>query len=224
MTRGRIALVCAVAGFTIVAFNAVEAIIYNCKPPVDPYFAEWCGPSRSTSLSILIGPWLVATFLLARREAIVLFGSGFTYGWFACVFMGLMWWLGFLAFFVLWLHEEETISELLRFAVVSGAITVPVIGFLTAVVGSVMQVFIRLHRKAAAACCLSYERSISRRIPTSTARRLVREGFRIAASPRDAPRRRASAWPLVTRPTPQSSTNRRCKRQRALSIRRQRST
>jgi hypothetical protein len=97
--------VCAGAGFTVVAFNAVEAIIYNCKPPVDPYFPEWCGPSNTTLLSILIGPWLVATFLLARREAIVLFGSGFTYGWFACVFMGLMWWLGFLAFVVLWLYE-----------------------------------------------------------------------------------------------------------------------
>ena len=135
-------------GFTIVAFNAVEAIIYNCKPPADPYFAEWCGPSNTTLLSILIGPWLVATFLLARREAIVLFGSGFTYGWIACVFMGLMWWLGVFAFYVIWLYEpaEETISELLRFAVVGGAITVPVMGFLTAVVGSVMQMGIRWSR------------------------------------------------------------------------------
>jgi hypothetical protein len=149
VTRGRIALVCAVAGFTIVAFNAVEAIIYNCKPPVDPYFPEWCGPSRTTSLSILFGPWLVATFLLARREAFALFGSGFTYGWFACLFMGLMWWLGFLAWVVLWLHDarmEDPISGLLRFAVVGGAITVPVMGILTAVVGSVMQGAIRLHR------------------------------------------------------------------------------
>jgi hypothetical protein len=148
VTRGRIALVCAVAGFTIVAFNAVEAIIYNCKPPVDPYFPEWCGPSPTTSLSILFGPWLVATFLLARRDAFVLFGSGFTYGLFACVFMGLMWWLGFLAWVVLWLHgpAEETISELLRFAIVGGAITVPVMGILTAVVGTLMQVFIPLPR------------------------------------------------------------------------------
>ena len=63
---------------------------------------------------------------------------GFTYGWFACVFMGLMWWLGLLAFVVLFFHEaaEDTISELLRFAVVGGAIAVPVIGFLTALVGS----------------------------------------------------------------------------------------
>jgi hypothetical protein len=150
MTRGRIALVCAGAGFTIVAFNAVEAIIYNCKPPVDPYFAEWCGPSNTTSLSILFGPWLVATFLLARREAIVLFGRGFTYGWFACVLLGLMWWLGVVAFSVIWFSRyegaEDTISEWLRFAVVGGAIAVPVMGFLTAVVGSVMQMGIRWSR------------------------------------------------------------------------------
>jgi hypothetical protein len=147
VTRGWIALVCAVAGFTIVAFNAVLAIIYNCKPPADPYFPEWCGPSNTTSLSILFGPWLVATFLLARRDAFVLFGSGFTYGWFACVFMGLMWWLGFLAFFVIWFSRYEgATSELLRFAVVGGAIAVPVMGILTAVVGTLMQVFIPLPR------------------------------------------------------------------------------
>ena len=74
---------------------------------------------------------------------------GFTYGWFACVFMGLMWWLGFLAFLVLFFYEaaEDTISELLRFAVVGGAIAVPVIGFLTALVGSAIQVFIRWRRR-----------------------------------------------------------------------------
>jgi hypothetical protein len=32
---------------------------------------------------------------------------GFTYGWFACVFMGLMWWLGFLAFLVLFFYEPQ---------------------------------------------------------------------------------------------------------------------
>ena len=56
-------------------------------------------------------PWLVATYLLARREAIVKStGSGFTYGWFACVFMGLVWWLGFLAFVVLSLLDRGTTS------------------------------------------------------------------------------------------------------------------
>ena len=71
------------------------------------------------------------------------------YGWFACVFMGLMWWLGFLAFLVLFFYEaaEDTISELLRFALVGRAIAVPVIGFLTALVGSAIQVFIRWRRR-----------------------------------------------------------------------------
>jgi hypothetical protein len=47
---------------------------------------------------------------------------GFMYGWFACVFMGLMWWLGFLASLVLFFYEaaEDTISELLRFALSAG--------------------------------------------------------------------------------------------------------
>jgi hypothetical protein len=132
-------------------FNAIEEIIYNCKPPVDPYFAEWCGAPNIAygiaSLPILIGPWLVATYLLARREAIVQsFGSGFTYGWFACVFTGLMWWLGCLTFLVLWIPTPLDITFLV-FAVVGGAIAVPVIGFLTALVGSAIQVFIRWRRR-----------------------------------------------------------------------------
>jgi hypothetical protein len=158
VTRGRIALVCIVAGLTMVAgslvFNAIEEIIYHCKPPVDPYFPEWCGAPRIAYriafLAILIGPWLVATYLLAGREAIVQsLGSGFTYGWFACLFMGLMWWVGFLALVVLSFYEaaQDTISELLPFAGVSGAIAVLVIGLLTALVGSAMQVFIGWRRR-----------------------------------------------------------------------------
>jgi hypothetical protein len=67
----------------------------------------------------------------------------------ACVFMGLMWWLGFLAFVVLSFYEaaEDSISEVLRLAVVGGAIAVLVIGFLTALVGSAIQVFIRWRRR-----------------------------------------------------------------------------
>ena len=155
MTRGRIALVCAVAGLTMVAgsfvFNAIEEIIYNCKPPADPYFPEWCGAPRIAYriaiLAIPTGPWLVATYLLARREAIVQsLGSGFTYGWFACVFMGLMWWLGFLTFLVLPIPGLLDITFVV-FAVVGGAIAVLVIGFLTALVGSAIQVFIRWRRR-----------------------------------------------------------------------------
>ena len=162
VTRGRIALVCAVAGLTMVAGYAVEDIIYNCKPPVDPlpvrgaipasvtlFAARWCGPPAIASLPIMIVPWLVATYLLARRGAIVQsVGNDFTFGWFAFVFMGLMCWLGFLAY-VLWFYEapEDTISEFLRGAVVGGAFAVLVIGFLTALVGSLMQVFIRWRRR-----------------------------------------------------------------------------
>ena len=60
-----------------------------------------------------------------------------------------MWWLGFLASLVLFFYEaaEDTISELLRFAVVGGAIAVPVIGFPDASRGSAIQVFIRWRRR-----------------------------------------------------------------------------
>lgn len=121
-------------------FQAIEEIFYsnNCKPPDLPYLPEWCGAPpiafHIVLLSTLIGPWLVATYLLARGEAIVQFDSGYTYGWFAFVFMGLMWWLGFLAFFVLLFYWEGAGQRpgFLVFAVVGGAIAVPVIGFLTA--------------------------------------------------------------------------------------------
>lgn len=143
------ALVCAVAGLTMVGgffiVDAVEEAIYNCNP--DPYFPEWCEAPDIVYLSILIGPWLVATYLLARREAIVRsIGSGFTYGWFACVFMGLMWWLGCLTFLVLWIPGPLDIT-FLGVAVVGGAVAVPVIGFLTALGGSGMQALIRWRRE-----------------------------------------------------------------------------
>jgi hypothetical protein len=141
-----------VAGSLVV--NAIGEAIYYCNP--DPNWPEWCQAPDSILylsilyLSILIGPWLVATYLLARREAIVRsVGSGFTYGWFACVFMGLMWWLGLSAIVVLWFYEafEFTISEFLGSTVVVGAIAVPVIGVATAVVGSAMQWFIGRRRR-----------------------------------------------------------------------------
>jgi hypothetical protein len=63
--------------------------------------------------------------------------------------MGLMWWLGFLAFFVFSFYEaaEDTGSELLGFTVVGGPFAVLVIGFLTALVDSAMQVIIRWRRR-----------------------------------------------------------------------------
>jgi hypothetical protein len=157
------ALVCAMAGLTMAAgmvagwfvVNAGYEAIYNCNP--DPYVPPRCQAPRIAYLSAQFGPWLVlfgpllvATYLLARREAIVRsVGSGYTYGWFACVFMGLMWWLGLSAIVVLWFYEaeSETISEFLGSTVVVGAIAVPLIGVATAVVGSAMQWFIGRRRR-----------------------------------------------------------------------------
>src|SRR5215204_5507354 len=95
-------------------FNAIEEIMYKCKPPVDPY-VEWCEAPFIAYLiatpAILFGPWLVATYLLARREAIFPSfgsdGSGITIGWFGCVFMGLMWWLAFVVL-TIWEAPPET--------------------------------------------------------------------------------------------------------------------
>jgi hypothetical protein len=85
--------------------NRRDLLQQQPQTPDLPYLPEWCGaPPIAFHIvlrSTLIGPWLVATYLLARGEAIVQFDRGYTYGWFAFVFMGLMWWLGFLAFFVL---------------------------------------------------------------------------------------------------------------------------
>jgi hypothetical protein len=87
MTKRQIALVCAIAGLTMVkgflAINAIAEGIYNCNP--DRYHFETCFGQFIANLAILIGPWLVATYLLARGEAIALF---------ACLLMGWMWWLG----------------------------------------------------------------------------------------------------------------------------------
>jgi hypothetical protein len=81
VTRGRISLVCAVAPLTMVAgwfvVNAGYEAISNCNP--DPYVPPRCEAPGIAYLSIQFGPWLVlfgpllvATYLLARREAIVL--------------------------------------------------------------------------------------------------------------------------------------------------------
>jgi hypothetical protein len=138
VTRRRMALVCAVAGLTMVGgflvANAIEEA-NNCKP--EPYF-EWCQAPGIVNLFILNGPWLVATYLLARRQAIVLF---------ACLLMGWMWWLGFLAYVVLFYGPGDDLFELVAFTVLGGAIAMLVIGLLTAVVGSAMQVVIRRRRR-----------------------------------------------------------------------------
>jgi hypothetical protein len=87
MTKRQIALVCAIAGLTMVegflTINAIAEGFYNCNP--DPYHSETCLGQVTANFAVLIGPWLVATYLLARGEAIVLF---------ACLLLGWMWGLG----------------------------------------------------------------------------------------------------------------------------------
>jgi hypothetical protein len=150
MTMRQIALVCAIAGLTMVeAFLTINAIaegIYNCNP--DPYHFETCSGQVTANFAVLIGPWLVATYLLARREAIVLF---------ACLLLGWMWWLGLFGAVLL----DEAVRPSPRgdelgahtfFGYVGGflffgLIAMLVIGLLTAVVGSAMQAVIRARRR-----------------------------------------------------------------------------
>jgi hypothetical protein len=58
-----------------------------------------------------------------------------------------MWWLGFLAYVVLFYGAGDDLFELVAFTVLGGAIAMLVIGLLTAVVGSAMQVVIRRRRR-----------------------------------------------------------------------------
>jgi hypothetical protein len=150
MTKPWIALVCAIAGLvTIEGFLAINAIaegIYNCNP--DPYYPEMCSGQAMASFAILIGPWVVATYLLARREAI---------GPFACVVMGLMWWLALIAAAVLYEYvrpspklpagQADPFSGFWADFLMYGLTAVLVIGLLTAVFGFAMQAVIRARRR-----------------------------------------------------------------------------
>ena len=150
MTKRWIALVCAISGLTMVeAFLVINAIaegFYNCNP--DPYHSETCSGQVIANFAVLIGPWLVATYLLARREAIVLF---------ACLLMGWMWGLGLLGAVLLdeavrpspELDElgAHTFFDYVAGFLVFGLIAMLVIGLLTAVVGSAMQAVIRGRRR-----------------------------------------------------------------------------
>lgn len=147
MTRWRIALVCAVAGLTIVGANVlVDAIatgFYNCYP--DAYFPEPCMAQEIAPLSILVA-WLVATYLLARREAISLF---------ACAFMGLMLWFGTVASTSLSILVIESLQDgdyfsyrgVWEVALIGVPAAMAIIGLLTAGVGHVMQVSIQARRR-----------------------------------------------------------------------------
>jgi hypothetical protein len=86
MTKRQIALVCAIAGLTMVegflTINAIAEGFYNCNP--DPYHSETCLGQVTANFAVLIGPWLVATYLLARGEAIVLFACLLLGSWDGC--------------------------------------------------------------------------------------------------------------------------------------------
>jgi hypothetical protein len=148
MTRRRIALVCALTGLTLVGANvlidAVATGFYNCYP--DPYFPEPCMVQKIAPMSILVACWLVATYLLARREAI---------GIFACAFMGLMLWFGILAAFILstLVIESQRDGYYVSFegiweaALIGVPAAMAVVGLLTAGVGHGMQVSIQARRQ-----------------------------------------------------------------------------
>jgi hypothetical protein len=148
MTRRRIALVCAVAGLTVVGANvlvdAVATGLYNCYP--DPYFPEPCMAQGIAYPSILVACWLVATYLVARREAI---------GPFACVFMGLMLWFGIIVSAVLSTLVIRSLADtdhlildgIWEVALIGVPAAMAVIGLLTAGVGHAMQVSIQARRR-----------------------------------------------------------------------------
>jgi hypothetical protein len=144
VTRRQIALVSYAAGLTVVGANlVVDAIgrrFFDCDP--DPYFPEYCTAQEWAYLGIIVACWLVATYLVARREAI---------GPFACVFIGLMLGFGIVAWVIL---STVIIGSLpgdnsygFWGVALSGVIIALPIGLLTAAVGYPMQLFIVARRK-----------------------------------------------------------------------------
>jgi hypothetical protein len=133
-----------VEGFLTI--NAIAEGFYNCNP--DPYHSETCFGQVTANLAILIGPWLVATYLLARGEAIVLF---------ACLLLGWMWGLGLFGAVLLdeAVRPSPQLDEVgantffgdLGAFLFLGIVAMLVIGLLTAVVGSAMQAVIRARRR-----------------------------------------------------------------------------
>jgi hypothetical protein len=131
-------------GFLLI--NSIAEGIYNCNP--DPYYPEMCSGQAMASFAILIGPWIVATYLLARREGI---------GPFACVFMGLIWWVGLVAAAVVYEYvrpspklpagQADTFSGFWADFLMYGLTAVLVIGLLTAAFGFAMQGVIRARRR-----------------------------------------------------------------------------
>jgi hypothetical protein len=143
VTPRQIALVCCAAGLVvagaIIVVEAIENRLYPCAPP-DPYFPELCMAPGWAYLGIIVACWLLATCLVAWREAI---------GGHACVFMGLMLWFGIAAGVALSHVVNDTPPFGIRSSVdllvvpLGVLIAVPVIGAFTAVVGYPMQFFIQ---------------------------------------------------------------------------------
>ena len=135
---------CCAAGLVvagaIIVVEAIENRLYPCAPP-DPYFPKLCMAPWSAYLGIFVCCLLLATCLIAWREAI---------GGFACVFMGLMLWFGIAAGLILSAVVNDTpfgrvgsFSENLLGILQGGCIAVPLIGIFTAAVGGPMQFLIR---------------------------------------------------------------------------------
>jgi hypothetical protein len=148
VTRTRIALLCCAAGLTvagaIIAVDAIARRVETCAP-YDPYFLELCAAPRWAFNGTLVACWLLAMYLLARREAISAF---------ACVFMALMLWFGIGAGLILSDLVNDTrlfdgfgfadqVVGILQFVV----FVVPILSVVTAVLGLGMQFFIRAWRE-----------------------------------------------------------------------------
>ncbi len=85
MTKRQIALVCAIAGLTMVegflTINAIAEGFYNCN--TDPSHSETCLGQVTANFAVLIGPWLVAgSFMwsnggsIAKRPFALHLGAG----------------------------------------------------------------------------------------------------------------------------------------------------
>jgi len=140
--------VCCAAGLVaagaIIVVEAIENRLYPCAPP-DPYFPEPCMAPGWAYLGIIVACWLLATSLVAWREAI---------GGYACVFMGLMLWFGIAAGLILSAVVNDTpfsgvgsFSEDLLGFLQGVLIAVPTISVFTAAVGYPMEFFIHAWRE-----------------------------------------------------------------------------
>jgi hypothetical protein len=146
MTRRQIAVVCYVAGLTLVCaslvVDAVGRRFYGCDP--DPYYPEACTAQEWAYLGVIVICWLVATYVIARREAITPF---------ACASIGLMLSFGTVTFAVLLAYvrnspwRNDWVSHAWVIVLVGLFVAMPIIGLFTAPVGLLMQATIRDRRR-----------------------------------------------------------------------------